>query len=228
MSWEAVISRARELLTIRVDGVTDLSLWEHSERVAQSAELLARLPEWGADRPDPLACGVAALFHDAGWAVQFHDGTVSRWQLLARPTNDMQRELGAGALIERVGNLLPHETVEIATEAIRHLNVRNTALVAARVVAEAEALDEVGVLFLLRQFRQYQAEGRPLEQLLTAWLRQLEYRYWDARINDGLAIEVTRAIARERLKSVEQFMQSLARDRELGDLRAVLRERGLA
>ncbi len=226
MSLEAVTARARELLTLHVDGATDLSLWEHSERVAQSAELLARLPEIGTDRPDADACTVAALFHDAGWAVQYQQGIVQRWQLLSRPTSDVQRELGAAALIETVGRVLPQETVEIATEAIRHLNVRNTSLVEARVVAEAEALDEIGLLFLLRQFRQYQAEGRPLEQLLKTWLRQLEYRYWDARIND-LKFEVTRRIARERLHAVEQFMHAFARDREAGDLRAALREQGL-
>lgn len=226
MSLEAVTARARELLTLHVDGATDLSLWEHSERVAQSAELLARLPEIGTDRPDADACTVAALFHDAGWAVQYQQGIVQRWQLLSRPTSDVQRELGAAALIETVGRVLPQETVEIATEAIRHLNVRNTSLVEARVVAEAEALDEIGLLFMLRQFRQYQAEGRPLEQLLKTWLRQLEYRYWDARIND-LKFQVTRRIARERLHAVEQFMHAFARDREAGDLRAALREQGL-
>jgi len=95
------------------------------------------------------------------------------------------------------------------------------------VLAEAENLDEIGLIYVLRQFRQSQAEGRPLEQLLLTWSRQLEYRFWDARVNDCLRWETTRALARERLKAVEAFMCALARDREGSDVRRALKDMGV-
>ncbi|MFQ5806956.1 MAG: hypothetical protein ACE5I3_10955 [Phycisphaerae bacterium] len=226
-----VVAVAKDLLILRGDGSSnDLWLWEHAERVMRLAQMLALLPEVreiGDDQPDQTAVGVAALFADAGWAVQVGRGEIRPWQVLSRPTNDIQRELGVGALQDHAAQLLPAETVEVAAKAIRECNDRYTKVPAARALSEAENLDEIGVLYVLRQFRQYQAEGRPLEQLVRSWSRQLEYRYWEARINDCLRWEATRHIARERLKAVEQFMSALARDRDATDLYRVLENAGI-
>jgi hypothetical protein len=226
-----VVAVAKELLILPGDGPSDdLWLWEHAQRVVRLAQMLALLPEVrevGDDQPDQVAVGVAALFADAGWAVQARRGEVNRWRVLSRPTNDIQRELGVGVLQDYAAQLLPADTVETAIAAIRECNDRYTKLPAARALSEAENLDEIGVLYVLRQFRQYQAEGRPLEQLVLSWRRQLEYRFWEARINDCLRWEATRHIARERLKAVEQFMSALARDREATDLQRVLQNAGI-
>jgi hypothetical protein len=228
---EPVVAVAKELLILPGEGSSsDLWLWEHAERVMHLAQVLVLLPEAheiGADEPDQTAVGVAALFADAGWAVQVARGEVSHWQVLRRPTNDIQRELGLGALQEHAAHLLPEEMVKTAVLAIRECNDRYTKVPEARALCEAENLDEIGVMYVLRQFRQYQAEGRPLEQLVVSWGRQLEYRYWDAWINDCLRWETTRHIARERLKAVEQFMLALARDRGASDLHRALEGAGV-
>jgi hypothetical protein len=228
---DPLLAVARDSLVLRSDGVADdLWLWEHAERVMRLARMLALLPEVreiGGDAPHQAGVAVAALFADAGWAVQVRRGEVGRWQVLARPTNDIQRELGVGVLQDHAAKLLPAETTDIAVRAIRECNDRYTRLPEARVLSEAENLDEIGVMYVLRQFRQYQAEGRPLEQLVVSWNRQLEYRFWEARINDCLRWETTRHIARERLKAVEQFMSALARDHDAADLRRVLDDGGI-
>jgi hypothetical protein len=225
---DAVIAKARECLTLRGNtGAPDLWLLEHSQRVMELSRLLALLPEIGEDRPHRQAVMVAALFHDAGWAVQVQQGQVQVWQVVNRPTNDLQRELGAGLLLEACAKLLPEDTLELAAEAIRQCNDRYTALPEAQVLAEADNLDEIGLPYVLRQFRQSQFEGRPLEQLLINWARQLEYRYWDARINDCLRFETTRHLARRRLEAVEAFMATLARDREAGDVWRALKDAGI-
>jgi hypothetical protein len=226
-----VVAVAKNLLILPGDGPSDdLWLWEHAERVMRLGQMLALLPEVreiGDDQPDQTAVAVAALFADAGWAVQVRRGELKPWQVLSRPTNDIQRELGVGALQDHVPQLLPAETVETAIQAIRECNDRYTRLPAARALSEAQNLDEIGVMYVLRQFRQYQAEGRPLEQLVRSWRRQLEYRFWEARINDCLRWEATRHLARERLKAVEQFMSALARDREASDVHHVLQNAGI-
>jgi hypothetical protein len=225
------VAAAKDLLVLRGDGPSvDLWLWEHAERVMRLAQMLALLPEVreiGDEQPDQTAVAVAALFADAGWAVQVRQGEIKRWQVLSRPTNDIQRELGVGALQDHAAQLLPADTVELAIRAIRECNDRYTKVPAARALSEAENLDEIGVMYVLRQFRQYQAEGRPLEQLVLSWRRQLEFRFWDARINNCLRWEASRHIARERLKAVEQFMSALARDREATDLHRVLENAGI-
>ncbi|MCH8807784.1 MAG: HD domain-containing protein [Planctomycetes bacterium] len=225
---DRILPVARRLLTLP-DGETRSESWlcEHSERVMRAARMIAKLPEVAAREPDVTAVQVAGLFHDAGWAVQVRQGRLDRWQILSRPTNDIQRELGASLLKDEVAHMLPAETARRAIEAVRQCNDRHSDLIEAQVLAEAENLDDIGVMYLLRQFRQYQAEGRPLEQLLASWQRQHEYRFWEARVADSFRFDLTRDLARARLKAVAQFMGVLGIEQTAGDLEAVLLEAGV-
>lgn len=225
---EQLQAAARRLLVIQAPGkAPDNWLWERSLRVMRIARMLARLPEIGPEAPDDTVVAAAALFHDAGWAVQARDGSITPAQMLGRPTNDLQRELGAQALQEHAAGVLPVEAIEMASDAIRQCNDRYTALAAARVLSEATNLDDIGVLHVLRQFRQYQAEGRPLSQMVVSWTRQIEYDFWKARINECLQFETTRQLARQRLEAVERFVSALAVVLDASDLQHVLLEDGI-
>jgi HD superfamily phosphodiesterase len=220
MQIERLTPLAKHLLVLPVDEASsDLWLWEHSERVMHLTELLVGLPALDAGAADLTALGAAALFHDAGWIAEYRQGRWKRWQVLGRPTSDLQRELGATLLQEHASALLPSATLRLACDAIRQCNDRDTKLLEARLLAEAEALDEIGALYVLRQFRQYQAEGRPLQQLVSTWQRQQEYRYWDLRLHDGFRYDATRALARQRLEAVTAFLAALDRDLHGHDVR---------
>jgi len=229
MYLERVIPLAKQLLVVTVDERhQDLWLWEHTERVMRLTALVAELPELGRQSADRTALAIAALFHDAGWIVERQQQRWPPGQLLSRPTSDIQRELGAAMLQEEAGHLLPGPIMHLAADAIRQSNNRHTDLLEARILAEAEALDEVGTLYVLRQFRQYQSEGRPLRQLADSWERQKEYRYWEVRLQDGFRYEATRELARRRLDAVDAFMTALRRDLHGDDLRQLLKELGAA
>ncbi len=206
----------------------DLWLWEHSQRVMDLTQLVARLPELDEDGADLVALQAAALFHDAGWALEHQQGRHERWQLLARPTSDIQHELGAGVLEEEVGHLLPASTCHLAADAIRRCNDRETTLLEARILAEAEALDEMGMTYVLRQYRLYQSEGRPLQQLVDSWRRQAEYGYWEVRLANSFHYDATRQLARQRLAAVDAFMNALATDLHGDDLARLLDQNGVA
>jgi hypothetical protein len=226
-SLERVETVARELLTITVDdGQRDLWLWERAERVMHLTQLVARIPELAGQAIDLAAVAAAGLFHCAGWVAQTQRERPNRWHLLTRPTSDIQRELGAALLQEHAAPLLPPKTARLAADAVRQCNDRGTSLMEAQILAEAEGLDDVGLMYVLRQLRLYQAEGRPLRQLLTSWQRQQEYHYWEARINDGFRFETTRQTARVRLQAVDVFMQSLGRELDGADLLLSLGQAG--
>lgn len=228
-----VAAAAKDLLILGRDSPRgDRWLWEHARRVAHLAQLLALLPEvraGGGPPPDPAMAAVAALFADAGWAVQVQRGEMKQWDVLNRPTSDIQRELGAGALQERAASLLPVGTVETAARAIRECNEKHTRLAEAQVLREAENLDEMGVMYVLRQFRkwQHQPDGQALEDLIARWRQLLEYSFWETEINLGLRWEASRRIARARLEAVEQFMVALARDLRASDLHDELGNAGI-
>lgn len=216
---ERIAAVGKQFLTLQDEqGRTDPWLFEHSDRVARAALNIARLPEVREEQPDLAALTIAALFHDAGWAVQFRQGRLDRWQVLSRPTNDVQRELAAGLLQEQIGHLAPANVLRLAADAIRSFTDREAETVEARILSDANNLDDFGVPYILRQFRQYQSEGRTLDQLLSSWSRQQEYRYWEARINDGFHFETPRAAARRRLGSMEAVLATLARDLSAADL----------
>jgi hypothetical protein len=224
LALERVVQRARQILVLPIDEQhQDLWVWEHGERVMRLAQMLGDFPQPAGRSPDATALSVAALFHDAGWVLEHRQGRYERWQLLTRPTNDLQRELGAAVLLEEIGPLLPAPTLRLASDAIRQCNDRRTTLLEARLLADADALDEMGLTYVLRQFRQYQAEGRALQQLVDTWRRHKEYRYWEVRLADGFHLESARALARQRLSAIDAFMTALQSDLAGTDLADALR-----
>lgn len=226
MQIERVVAAARQLLALPMDDShADLWLWEHSERVMRLADQIASLPDL-ANRADRTALAAAALFHDAGWVLEHQQGRYARWQLLTRPTSDLQRELGAALLQEHAGHLLPAPVVRLATEAIRFCNDRGTRLLEAQILADAENTDEMGLVYVFRQFRQYQAEGRPMQQIMDSWQRQKEYSYWDVRLSGGFHFTPVREVARQRLAVVERFLAALAHDLRGDDLARLVGEPG--
>jgi hypothetical protein len=219
---------AERVLTLELDeNRREPWLWERAQRVSRLAQLIGRMPEVATGELDLLAAAVAGLFHCAGWAAQVGQAHFNWWQLLSRPTTDIQRELGAALLIEQAGPHLPAKTARLAADAIRQCNNRTTKLIEAQVLAEAENLDDVGSLSVLRQFRQYHAEGRPVQQMLATWKRQQEYRYWEVRISEGLRFESTRALAKARLEAVGMYFQGLERDLNGTDVLDVLDRAGI-
>lgn len=221
-----VIDRAKHLLVITTErGVNDVSLWEHSTRVMRLAQLICQAPE-SQDLADPDATLIAALFHDAGWVLQSRAGSIYHWQVLVRPTNDMQRDLAANYILDNLSGMAARETLAVAAEAIRQSGNRFTRMPEAAAVSDAVNLNEIGLPYLLRQFRLQQSEGRGLGFLLSNWRRQQEYKFWDARINDCLRLETSRTIARQRLAAVQQFMEALASEVDATDLRGALERQG--
>lgn len=201
---------AREVLTIEDGAVRDPWLWEHAGRITQLTQRLADLPEYAPHDVSRTALQLAGLFGLAGWAVQVREGEFSRWQVLGRPTSGVQREHGAALLQEHAAPLLAPNVIYRATEAIRECSDRKTDLPEARVLSDAENLADMGLIYILRQFRQATAEGRPFDDLVAKWQRQREYHYWDARIKDGLHSEGARQIARDLLAEADHFVIAMA------------------
>ncbi len=200
----------------------DLRLWEHGLRVMTSAEMVAQLPEMTGQRIDREALRVAALYHDAGWAVQVEVSQITREQVLTRPTNDVQFELAAELVESSLSEMLPANVVRRAGDVIRSINNRGSELTEAHIVSDADNLDLIGPLGFVQNLRRDLAEGRALQQVLDTWYRQQEYHYWEARIRDGMRIESVRELAWQRLRAMDPFMQALGEHLEARDLAELL------
>ncbi len=203
-------AKARADLCILPDGKPiDCVIWEHSERVAGLTQIIAAVPELANHVIDRLALTAAALYHDAGWLLQLAAGQVRERDLLLRRTTDRQRDLAADWLQQRLEGLLPAGTVQQAARIVRTCNQRSPAILEARILAEAENLDQVGPQAIFLMVRRQMAEGRTLSDMVAAWRRQEQYEFWPAWIKECFRFPSTRIIAEHRCQAMSRFMADL-------------------
>jgi len=215
---DPIWSRARaDLVTPTAQGEVDLFLWEHSVRVSQSALQISKLPILRSQSPDDAAIVAAGLYHDAGWVVRLKDGEIERSEILVRSCPDTHREQGAAMMESALAGLLPSDSLERASQAIRTLNARDIESVEGRVVTEAENLDEFGILSLWTAIRRGALEGKGWQAVIDTWRRRKEYHFWTARLNDSFRFGKVRELAKERLASVERFMEDLEAQHQCRD-----------
>ncbi len=209
---EAIWRQAQSDLVIRgKKGEVDLFLWEHSVRVARTAMMIVGLVDADAHPVDAMALAAAALYHDAGWVVQYREGLWQPSEILSRATSDLQRELGAAFLEERIGALLNPRSREIAAMTVRRLGERKADNPEAQVLAEANALDGIGMMAFCQMVRRCTSEGKGIHSLIDTWKRQKEYHFWEARVADAFRFSCVQELARRRLQQFAHFMDELER-----------------
>lgn len=210
MQLDAVWDRARADLLIRIGrGDSDIFLWEHSSRVAESALAMARLPVVRAQSPDETAVLAAALYHESSWAARVRSGEVERHEVLARPTTASHREQSASILETSLAGLIARDSLEKASKAIRVLNEREIDFIEGQILTEAENLDEFGLQSLWTIIRRGSIEGNGVQAAIDTWHRRKEYQFWTARLNDSFRFARVRELARKRLEAFERFMLDL-------------------
>src|SRR5262245_3914325 len=141
MPNERIQAIAKAELVLEAEGGREPWLWDRAQRVLRTARWLSEALRNVEAQVERDALEAAALFHATGWSEQARAGQVQRWQLLARPTNDVQRELAASILQEKVAQLLPARILRIACDAIRQSSAKDTQVPEARLLGDAIALD---------------------------------------------------------------------------------------
>lgn len=219
MDLDAFWRRARLDLTVTTrQGDPDLFLWEHSVRVSQVAQQIAKLPAAQARQPDDIAILAAGLYHDAGWAVRCRALEIDRSDILLTPTTDAMAEQAAQLLEQSVGDLLPPVTLERAIRAVKACVERDPEPIEAQIIAEANHLEEFGLLMLWQTIRRGMVEGKGVQAVIDTWRRRREYQFWTARLKDSFRYKPVRDIAEQRLKTLERFMEDVEREHSCRDV----------
>lgn len=216
-------AKAELTLTDR-SGVKDLFLWEHTVRVARAARLLIEAEKIADPDVDQRALEVAALFHEVAWAMQCRDGLSSRWDVLAKPSTEAQREASAGWLRSNGEDFLAERSLDTACTAIRLASSREKGTVESRLLTDAENLDSVGPLAFWQMVRRHTAEGKGVQAAIEAWNRQKEYNFWEARIKDGFRSDVARNLAYDRLTALQTFVEALCAHHRAEDIAGLVGE----
>jgi HD domain len=223
MDLESIQKTARSDLLLSVDdGAPDVFLWEHSLRVARNARQVAHLAEARALGVDELSAFVAGLYHDAGWASRVNAGELDRMHVLLGPTTEGDCEAGALMLERSLRGRVSPMVLDRAATAVRTRLDRSSRSPDAVVLAEAEALDEFGVLPLWLAVRRGALEGRGVEAAIESWVRKKEYSFWTARLTDSFRFSEVRELARMRLTRIERLMGEVQLESLGQDLAAVV------
>jgi len=216
---EAIWQRARNDLAIPTEqGQSDLFLVEYSERIARSGLAIARLPSPASEAPDETAVLLAALYHESGWVRAVRDQPSWRRKVLTRNQGEDHYERGIAYLKRRMQSDTEPDTLQRAADAIHALGKKDHESVEARILADAVALDQFGVVSLWQAIRRGLEEGTGVQSVLDRWRRRNEFRYWDVVMKENIYFPEVREIARRRLERFAGLMDQVAIEQSGGDL----------
>jgi len=218
---EPIIEIARSVLVGRSPlGRDDTFLFDHSLRVTRVAERLAACREVRSWRLDRFALSVAALFHQAATVRLEEERRTSTVYAAATMSAEDVKIYSAELAGDRLRGKVPARQLELVQEIIRRAHDAATDLAEAKVLSDADSLDDIGALGVWRDLRRYVLEGRSVEDAAHAWQRREQYGYWATRVRDAFNLATARRLAESRLGAARAFMQQLAREHEASDLPA--------
>ena len=216
---EAIWNRARTDLAVMTEhGEFDVFLWEHSSRVAHAAQQIAHLPTIKERSPDEMSVVASSLYHDAAWADQVRNGSVERYEIHIHPPSPSDREQSAVIMEQSLAKVLPADSLERASCVVRTLHDREVDLLEKYIVAEAESLEEFGLLSLWPTIRRGAWEGKGVQAVIDTWKKKMEYKFWTARLDDSFHFAPVREIARKRLEWLERVMGELEKQQVGADI----------
>jgi hypothetical protein len=172
---------------------------------------IASLPELEGQPVDLTAAVAAALYKDAGWAVQVRLGRLARLDVLAKSTDDLQRDLAIELVQKRLNELIPPNSLRRAIDTIQLSGARRGDAIESDILAEASDLSEIGLVPFWMASRRSALEGKALSSAIDSWRTRKEYRYWEGRI-ESLRYEAVRQAAITRLRTYDNFMAALERE----------------
>ncbi len=216
----------QDLVLICAEGKPRTLLWDHSSRVCDSALLISRLPEFARKDVDPNKLAIVALYHDAGWAVQYESGDIDINAVQGTVTTAIQCTLAATFMLEKLTKLASPEILEYAAECIRVLSDHDILQPCAQIVAEADHLDEFNVVTSCTKVFKQILSGRSVDAVIETWDNQNSYGFWTAKIKDSFRFESTRMIATSRLKVFEEFIEHMRAHHKNMDVRQLLNRSG--
>jgi len=218
---EPIIEIARDVLVGRSPlGREDTFLFDHSLRVMQVAERLSACEEAASWRIDRFALAVAALFHQAATVRLDEERRTSTVYAAATMSAEDVKHYSAELAGDRLRGRLPVRQLGLVQEIIRRAHDASTDLAEAKILSDADNLDDLGALGVWKDLRRACLEGRAIEGAIRAWQQRDQYGYWETRARDLFHLATSRRLAESRLAAARAFMEELARERDASDISA--------
>jgi hypothetical protein len=206
--WSAIQAVASKALSTKLPGQSEPARYaqDRALRVVRCIERLAPAVGERAERMD--LAKVAALY-----------AAVAQNVAGAGKTADDEAYGDAAELAaDQLKDILPAADLDFMLRILQEHRRRDTRLPEARLLADALAMEEFGLIGLWNQNRQFHASGKTLEQLLKLWKAQHDYGYWESRLRDGFHYDASRRSAKERLGQMRGIYERLQREHLCEDI----------
>jgi len=201
-NWSAIQAVASKALSTKLPGQTEPARYaqDRALRVVRCMEHLAPSVGERTERID--LAKVAALYASVAQNVAG----------AGKPADDEAYGDAAETAADGLRDLLSPGDLDIMLRILQEHRRRDTKMPEARLLADALAMEEFGLVGLWNQTRQFHAMGKTLEQMLKLWKAQHDYGYWESRLRDGFHYEASRRAARERLGAMKGIYERLQRE----------------
>jgi hypothetical protein len=207
-NWIAIQNVVARSLLTKVPGQTEPARYAQ-DRALRVVRCVERIAPQAGERCERLDLAkVAALY--AGVA-----------QNIAGPgrgPDDEAYDSATELAADQLKDLLPPEDIELVGKILHEQRKRDTRRPEAKILADALALEEFGLIGLWNQSRQFHNSGKTLEQLVKLWKAQHDYNYWESRLRDGFHYEVSRQAAKQRLTQMNGLYERLQREHLADDI----------
>jgi hypothetical protein len=201
-NWAAIQAVVGKVLASKLAGQTEPARYAQ-DRAMRVVRCMDRLAPVAGERMERIDLArIAALY--AGVA-----------QNVAGPGKTADDEAygdAAELASDQLKDLLSQTDMEYMLRILQEHRQRNTKMPEARLLADALAMEEFGLIGLWNQCRLMHASGKTLEQLIKLWKAQHDYGYWESRLRDGFHYEAARRAARERLGQMHGIYERLQRE----------------
>jgi hypothetical protein len=201
-NWPAIQAVATKILATKLPGQTDLSRYgyDRAQRVQRAIDKLVPAVGERIDRADLAKIAV------------FFVGVAQNVAGPGKTPDDQAYGDAAELASDQLKDLLPHHDLDTMLNILQEHRKRDTGVPEARLLSDAVALEEFGLVGFWNQNRQFHAAGKSLEQLLKLWKAQHDYSYWESRLRDGFHYEAARRTAKDRLANMKDLYERLQRE----------------
>ena len=201
-NWTAIQNIVGKALTTRLPGQNEPARYaqDRALRVVRCIDRLAPVIGQRIERLDLTR--IAALYA----------GVAQNVAGPGRAPDDEAYGDAAELASDQLKDLLSQQDLYFMLNILHEHRRRDTAMPEARVLADAVAVEEFGLIGFWNLCRQFHASGKTLEQLLKLWKAQHDYGYWESRLRDGFHYEAARRAAKERLGQMHGIYERLQRE----------------
>ncbi len=201
-------------------------LWDRCRRIVRNCDLICHLDEvTQANLPIERFClSAAAYFSDAGFIRFAESGEMGSEVVLSEVNVHDLRKFSTQIVSDKLAGTEVESKIDKINKIIIASSTTNSKLTEAKILSDGRGLDDMGAVGVFNEFRKYAFHGDGAGESLIGWKRRIDYRYWQARLDESFSFESVAKIARRRFDAAETFMNQLSDENSGRDIEEIILE----